>query len=510
MTRLGSGMLACALLLLGLPAFARAAQTPLYVISDAVSSGVSTVNATLPAGILSGDILLLFVETSNQTVTVSNQNGGTWTQVSGSPHGTGTGGNTTSTSLTVFWSRYNGTQGAPTLSDSGDHDLARMIAIRGAADSGDPTDVTAGSADATANTSVSIPGATTTGDNELVISAVATALPDGNGTANFSGESNSDLGGVAELTDNTVSSGAGGGLAIIYGTKDAAGAYGATSVTLANSSVKATMTIALKPGSTIPAPWVLGAGAVASNGSAISPALPNITDQTMLSGDMLILPLETSNQAISIANANGGTWTQFANSPQGTGTGGNTTSTSLTVFWSRYNGTQGAPTTSDSGDHQLGRMIAVRGLVGSGDPTDVTAGSADATANTSASIPGATTSVDNDAVLVLIATALPDATGSANFTETNGDLADFAEVIDNTVTAGAGGGLGAAGGLMAAAGAYGATSVTLANSSVKATMTIALKPPAAPVIDLTPSRVMRLFEGYTIRLVSGTMKLYPQ
>ena len=69
---------------------------------------------------------------------------------------------------------------------------------------------------------------------------------------------------------------------------------------------------------------------------------------------------------------------------QGTGTGGSSGSTALTVYWSRYNGTQGAPTTSDSGDHQIGRMIAIRGATTSGNPWDVTAGGVDATASTTA------------------------------------------------------------------------------------------------------------------------------
>jgi hypothetical protein len=81
--------------------------------------------------------------------------------------------------------------------------------------------------------------------------------------------------------------------------------------------------------------------------------------------------------------------TQVANSPQGTGT--TAAGTRLTAFWSRYNGTQGTPTTSDSGDHQLGRIIAIRGAVSSGDPWNVTAGGVEAISDTSGSIPGATT-----------------------------------------------------------------------------------------------------------------------
>ncbi len=127
----------------------------------------------LPCGIQTNDILLLFLDTSNQTISISNQNGGTWTQVTNSPQGTGTGGSSGSVALTVFWSRYNGTQGAPTTSDSGDHQIGRIIAIRGATTSGNPWDVTAGGVDATASTTATIPGATTTVANTLVVVAVA-------------------------------------------------------------------------------------------------------------------------------------------------------------------------------------------------------------------------------------------------------------------------------------------------------------------------------------------------
>jgi hypothetical protein len=220
---------------------------PTFVAAGSVASGTGTITPALPAGLQTNDILLLFVETANQTVSISNPNGGTWTQVTNSPQGTGTAGGTAATRLTAFWSRYNGTQGAPTVSDSGDHQLGRMIAIRGATTSGDPCDVTAGSVEATSDTSGSIPGATTTVGYDLVVLAIATSLPDANGTANFSGWTNGDLTGLTERTDNTTNAGNGGGLAIATGTKTAAGVYGATAVTCANAAVKGLMSIAIKP-----------------------------------------------------------------------------------------------------------------------------------------------------------------------------------------------------------------------------------------------------------------------
>ena len=149
-----------------------------------------------------------------------------------SPQGTGTGGSSGSVALTVFWSRYNGTQGAPTTSDSGDHQIGRMIAIRGATTSGNPWDVTAGGVDATASTTATIPGATTTVANTLVVVAAAVGLPNSNGTANFSAWTNANLSSITERTDNTRNAGVGGGIGVATGGKATAGAYGNTTVTL--------------------------------------------------------------------------------------------------------------------------------------------------------------------------------------------------------------------------------------------------------------------------------------
>lgn len=222
------------------------AAPPTFVAAGAISSGTATITPALPAGIASGDVLLLFVETANEAVSISNPNGGTWTGVTGSPQGTGTAASTSATRLTAFWSRFNGTQGAPTVSDSGNHQIARMIAIRGAAASGNPWDVTAGGVEATADTSGSIPGATTTVANTLVVVAGSGSAPDLNGTSNFSSWANGNLTSLTERTDDTRNPGNGGAIGIATGVKAAAGAYGNTTVTYGSSAVKGMISIAIK------------------------------------------------------------------------------------------------------------------------------------------------------------------------------------------------------------------------------------------------------------------------
>jgi len=222
-------------------------SAPTFVAAGSFAHGPGQMTPALPAGIAANDILLLFVETANEASSVSNQNGGTWAEVTGSPQGYGTAAAADATRLTVFWSRYNGTQGAPTVSDSGNHQVCRIIAIRGAAVSGNPWDVTAGATESTVDTSGAIPGAATTVANTLVVAAIATSLPDSVSTTNFSAWANGDLTSVTEQTDNTGTSGNGGGLGVATGVKATAGTYGSTAVTCATATTKAMLSLAIKP-----------------------------------------------------------------------------------------------------------------------------------------------------------------------------------------------------------------------------------------------------------------------
>jgi len=220
-------------------------------------------------------------------------------------------------------------------------------------------------------------------------------------------------------------------------------------------------------------PTFVAAGAEASAISAITPALP----AGIATDDILLLCLATSNQAISVADSAGGTWTEVTDSPQGTGAAGGATSTRLTVFWSRYNGTQTAPTTSDSGDVNEGCIVAFRGCETSGDPWNVTSGGVDAVSETGIEIAGDTTTVDDCLIVALVADSINDADDRYSGW-TNADLVNVTERFDNGTTFGADVGLGIATGEKASAGAYGDTTVTISATSPNAFMTIALKPPA--------------------------------
>lgn len=253
------------------------------------------------------------------------------------------------------------------------------------------------------------------------------------------------------------------------------------------------------------APTFVAAGTVAAGTGAIAPALP----AGLAVNDILLLFLETSNQAITIANQNGGIWAAVLNSPQSTGAAATAAATRLTVFWSRYNGVQGAPTTSDSGDHQLGRIIAVRGVITTGDPWDVTAGGVEVgNTDTSASIPGAVTTVANTLVVAAIATALPDANGTTVFSAlTNANLTGLAERTDNSTNANNGGGLGIATGVWATTGNYGPTTMTTLAATAKAMISIALRPPDSTFSINVPAATQAgdvMIASVTFRPCSGT------
>lgn len=108
--------------------------------------------------------------------------------------------------------------------------------------------------------------------------------------------------------------------------------------------------------------------------------------------DVGVLVIASRNQTISTPSG----WTQFSNSPQGTGTAGVELSSAVAMFWRRAAGAaESAASIADSGVYQTAGIITVRGCPPTGDPFDVTAGSVTTPASTTITIPGGTTTVDN-------------------------------------------------------------------------------------------------------------------
>lgn len=252
-------------------------------------------------------------------------------------------------------------------------------------------------------------------------------------------------------------------------------------------------------------PTFQAAGAVVSGQNAVSPAWP-----AHAIDDIALLLVQTANQAVTLSTPAG--FVQVASSPQGTGTAGGTSATRLTVFWARATSTTMAtPTVADSGNNQVAQIITFRGVFGTGNPWDVTAGNVLTPASTAFSIPGATTTVANTLVVAMVANAT-DTTTAQTSGWTNANLSGLTEIADANRSSGNGGGFGAAAGVKATAGAYGNTTGSLATSSVQGRISIALRPKTTTLGDganpgnatIAPSAAMTDLDAFTLQTSNGT------
>ena len=214
-------------------------------------------------------------------------------------------------------------------------------------------------------------------------------------------------------------------------------------------------------------PYFVAVGTAQSGTGNITVPWP--THQT---GDVALLFIEScGGQAASLGTPAG--FAAVTNSPQSTGTG--TAGTRITVYWCRAtSSSMASPVVTDPGDHVYGKIFTFRGVTGTGNPWDVTAGGVKATASTTTTFGTLTTSVNNE-LIVLAASRDNDSAAAAWSGWTNANLSNLTERSDEGTTQGNGGGIGVATGIKASAGAIGSSTTTV-TSSVDGHMTIALKP----------------------------------
>lgn len=430
---------------------------PRFQAAGAAVGGTATVSPAWPAHAVD-DIALLFVEsTGGQPATLSIPAG--FVAVANSPQATGAG--LLGTQLTVFWARAtSAAMTAPTVADPGDHVYAQIITYRGAANIGNPWDVTGGGVKTPASTALGVTGVTTTVADTLIVQAAA--RDNDNAAAAFSAQTNASLTGIAERSDAGTTQGNGGGFAVWDGYKATASATGNTTATV-TSSINAFLTIALKPqASSVP---VFGAA-----GTAIATGL---NWPTHAIDDVALLFVESAGGQIpTLADAAG--FVEVPNSPQATGAG--TAGTRLTVFWARATSVaMVGPTITGPADHAYAQIITYRGASNSGNPWDVTGGGVKTPASTSVTVAGVTTTVPNTRIVQAVARDNDNA-AAAFSAETNANLTGIAERSDLGTTTGLGGGFAVWDGAKATAGATGNTTATV-TSSINAFLTIALKPP---------------------------------
>lgn len=229
------------------------ANTPTFIAGGTIrASAAALTGATAvpwPGGHQTDDIGLLIIENQNNNAAPATPAG--WAAVLGSPVGNACTSNATSTRLSVFWRRAtSGSEAAVTVADTGDHQIAQILAFRGVVTSGNPWDV--GSTGTTASSrTVAINGTTTTVDETLVIAIVSnstdTTTLQATGTWVSNAPALSPFNG--EITDAQTNAGNGGGFSAASGARATAGAYGTTGGTnlLATASCQSELSLALRP-----------------------------------------------------------------------------------------------------------------------------------------------------------------------------------------------------------------------------------------------------------------------
>src|SRR5690242_20034928 len=98
-------------------------------------------------------------------------------------------------------------------------------------------------------------------------------------------------------------------------------------------------------------PTVVAVGAQATSLSSITPAFP----AGIATGDVLVTVAECEGVTAPGAYTLPTGWAHITGSPVQEGT-----NTRLWVIWRVYDGVFTAPALGDSGDHNIGRMIAIR------------------------------------------------------------------------------------------------------------------------------------------------------
>lgn len=218
-------------------------------------------------------------------------------------------------------------------------------------------------------------------------------------------------------------------------------------------------------------PVIRGIGAIQSNAASITHTIGG-TSGISEPGDLILIFLESANQAFTAPV--GGGYTQLASSPRGTGTAGAANATRLTIFYKIADGNETTYVTGDSGDHNIICSFVIRN-VDRQEPINVTAGNT-AAASTTVTCPAVTTTRP-ECLIILAMSSDRDANSTTNWSApVNANLANFVERIDQTFNTNNGGGLGIYTAQKGTAGSTGTTNFTQGASEETARITIAIAP----------------------------------
>lgn len=212
---------------------------PTVVAVGAQATSLSSITPAFPAGIAAGDVLVTVAECEGVTAPGAYTLPTGWAHITGSPVL-----QSTTTRLWVIWRLYDGVFTAPALGDSGDHNIGRMIALRGCPTTGNPWDVVAVATEAVSDTTATFPGATTTTADTLVLEIISTGTD--TTTGQMSTITNGNYSSITSRMNDWTTNGNGGGFAVVSGIKATAGATGQSTGTVTTANTKALMTVAFK------------------------------------------------------------------------------------------------------------------------------------------------------------------------------------------------------------------------------------------------------------------------
>lgn len=207
---------------------ASAVPTIVAVTAEFTSTGVPT--ATLPTGHTTNDILVLVLQSSNDSLIAAPAG---YTQA-GPQNGIGLGAVALANRLAIFWKRDGGAESAPAIPDTGDHTYGFMFAVRGCPTTGDPFLFGGNNFKLATSTAGAGPVSVTSVDNTLVADIFAGNVD--NAAGQGSALANTDLTSVTQQFNDGTTDGTGGFLYLATGIKTTAGPVKASTVTWANTS----------------------------------------------------------------------------------------------------------------------------------------------------------------------------------------------------------------------------------------------------------------------------------
>lgn len=192
---------------------------PTFVAVGTHNGSAGAYTNDYPAGMQEGDFLWLIVETypGQNTATPSGWTAHPFNQVNSN-----SGAEATQLNAFYRFVPQGGLAGTVSISDAGDHQSSQIAAFRGVSQvTPFNTQVSGTGPTGIGSTTFTGSGLTTTRDECLCVFSVA----DGRdaASARWTSQANTSLTGIAEIMDNGISSGNGGGIGCWYGTKATAG-----------------------------------------------------------------------------------------------------------------------------------------------------------------------------------------------------------------------------------------------------------------------------------------------